>query len=142
MKKILLPIFILAYATVNAQTVITISDMKTIPWVDPRPPHMKGKINVILLSNGDTLQIGQILKLGKGSLPNGDFNYIATPSNTSMAKLKRATTLKEIKIIELNRKGSEKYGYRYYIKVEGGFLVQFEDALATGEIIYEPIKKL
>lgn len=135
MKKILLPVFIVAFSSLRAQEKIIISKLETVPWVDPRPPHMKGKINIIILSNGDTLHFHDYLKLGKGSLPNGDYNYIATPSNTNMAKLKRTTTLKEMQIIELNRKGSEKYGYRYYIKVEGGFLVQLEDAVATREIV-------
>lgn len=136
MKKLLLPVLILTLSSAYAQTsAVTITELKTIPFIDPRPPHMHGHTNVILLSNGDTLRLGQMLTLGKGTLPNGDFNYIATPSNSPAAKLKRTTTLKELKIIELNRKGSEKYGYRYYIKTEGGYLVQLESAISTGEIV-------
>lgn len=136
MRKLLLPVLILTLSSVHAQTSkVTIAEVKTIPWIDPRPPHMKGIINIMILSNNDTLHVGSVLVLGKGTLPNGDFDYIATRSNTPQAKLKRTTTLKELKIIELNRKGDEKYGYRYYIKVDGGYLVQLENAIATGEIV-------
>lgn len=136
MRKFLLPVLILTLSSVHAQTSrVTIAEVKTVPWIDPRPPHMKGIINIMILSNSDTLHVGSMLPLGKGTLPNGDFDYIATRSNTPQAKLKRTTTLKEMKIIELNRKGDDKYGYRYYIKAEGGYLVQLENAIATGEII-------
>jgi hypothetical protein len=137
MKKILLPMFILTLSTLKAQTGITIDRIVTIPYIDPRPPHMKGVANILILSSGDTIHLGSVLTLGKGSLPNGDYNYIATPSNTIQAKLKRTNTLKEVKVIELSRKGKEKYGYRYYVKVEGGYLIQLEDAIATGEILFD-----
>lgn len=136
MRKLLLPVLILTLSSVHAQTSkVTIADVKTVPWVDPRPPHMKGYINIMILSNNDTLHVGSMLTLGKGTLPNGDYDYIATPSNTPAAKLKRSTTLKELKILELNRKGDAKYGYKYFVKVDGGYRVQLENAIATGEII-------
>jgi hypothetical protein len=90
----------------------------------------------VILSNGDTLYKGSKIKLGRGTLPNGDFNYIATPSNTMEAKLKRTTTLTEMKLKEINIKGNEKYGYKYYFKTDGGFLIQLENAAATGEIVF------
>jgi hypothetical protein len=133
--KLLLPLLFFSLASAAQQPPVTIKDVQTVPYVDPRPPHMKGYINIMILSTGDTLKVGGTITLGKGSLPNGDFNYIATPSNSPQAKLKRTTTLKEMKIIELNRKGKEKYGYRYYVKLEGGYLVQVENAIATGEIV-------
>lgn len=136
MKKILLPVFILALSSVHAQQKITIVKFERANIKSPAFPKYKVWQNFIILSTNDTLFEGTILKLGKGTLPNGDYNFIATASNTMQAKLKRSTTLTEVKIIELNRKGNEKYGYKYFIKTEGGYLVQLEDAVVTGEIIY------
>ena len=78
---------------------------------------------------------GLNLKLGEGTLPNGGFNYIATPSNSMEAKLKRDTKLKEIEVRELKKKGNQKYGYRYVIIAEGHYLIQLENAIASGEIL-------
>lgn len=88
------------------------------------------------MSNGDTLQPGTYLKLGKGTLPNGDFNYIATASNSMQAKLHRSTTLQYLEVKKLKQKGDEVFGFKYFIITEGSYLVQFEDAVATGEIVY------
>jgi hypothetical protein len=106
-------------------------------------PGHESQQDFIVLSNNDSLFVGSLLKLGKGTLPNGDYEYIATSSNTPAAKLKRTTTLTELKIVKLKRKGDEKYGYKYFIITEGSYLVQLESAVATGEIIFEngPIKK-
>ena len=89
---------------------------------------------VFIMSNGDTLREGGYLILGRGSLPNGDFNYIATPSNSMESKLKRTTTLSKIKVVELTRKGDREHGYKNIIVAAGNYRVQLEDALATGEI--------
>jgi hypothetical protein len=89
----------------------------------------------VILSNGDTVVHNKPLKLGKGSLPNGDFNYIATPSNTMEAKLKRTTSLKEIWLMNIIKKGDKKYGFKYVFKAEGNYLIQLEDAVTAGEIV-------
>jgi hypothetical protein len=89
----------------------------------------------VLLSNGAVVYQGQFLEIGKGTLPNGDYNYIATPSNTMEAKLKRGTTLKSIEVMEIKKKGNVKYGYWYLIMGEDNYIIQLEDAIATGEII-------
>jgi hypothetical protein len=78
-------------------------------------------VPAILLSNGVVVYQGERLTLGKGSLPNGDFNYIATPSNTMEAKLKKRTRLKDIEIKEIIKKGNKKYGYKYIFKAEGNY---------------------
>lgn len=88
-----------------------------------------------MLSNGSVVKENDKIKLGKGTLPNGDFNYIATPSNTMEAKPKRDTRIKEIRINEIKRKGKEKYGYKYIVICEGNYILQLEDAIATGEIV-------
>lgn len=62
-------------------------------------------VPALLLSNDTIIYEGEKLTLGKGTLPNGDFNYIATPSNTMEAKLKAHNSMKEIQIIEIKKKG-------------------------------------
>lgn len=92
----------------------------------------------ILLSDGQIINSASKLTLGKGSLPNGDFNYIATPSNSMEAKLKHTTTLKQIEVREIRKKGDKKFGYTYIIVCESHYLVQLDDAIASGEIILSP----
>jgi hypothetical protein len=89
----------------------------------------------VILSNGDTVVHNTALKLGKGSLPNGDFNYIATPSNTMEAKLKRTTSMTRIQLGDIIKKGNKKYGLKYIFKAEGNYLIQLEDAVSSGEIV-------
>ena len=86
------------------------------------------------LSNGDIIEKGTKLKLGTGTMPNGDFTYISAVTVTE-AHLKRTTQLKEIKVVDLERKGNKKYGYKYIFEAQGGFIIQLENAIATGEIV-------
>lgn len=101
-------------------------------------PNFKGEKNRVfgvILSNGFILTGGMDVRLIKGSLPNGDYNYIATPSNTMEAKLRASTTLKEMPIFVVRRKGNKKFGYKYIFATGiGNYNVQLEDALAAGEI--------
>jgi hypothetical protein len=113
-------------------TIVKFDHDKVATYLDP--DHEKRQ-DFLVLSNNDSLFEGSLLKLGKGTLPNGDYEYIATASNTPASKLKRTTTLTELKIIKLKRRGEEKFGYKYFIITEGGYLVQLESAVATGEII-------
>jgi hypothetical protein len=92
-------------------------------------------VPALLLSNGTIVYQGEKLTLGKGTLPNGDFNYIATPSNTMEAKLKAHNNLKGIEVTEIKKRGDKKFGYKYIVIGEGNHLIQLEDAIATGEII-------
>jgi hypothetical protein len=89
----------------------------------------------LVLSDGRIIAPGMSLKLGKGTLINGDFNYIATPSNTMEAKLKRSTTLKSLKIEKIKKKGNAKVGFTYTIICEYDYHVQLEDAFASGELV-------
>lgn len=97
-----------------------------------------GKPRAVLLSNGAIIYEGQKLPLGKGTLPNGDFNYIATASNTMESKLKRTTSLTSIQLLYILKRGNKKYGYVYIFQAEGprdGYLIQLEDAVNAGEIV-------
>lgn len=124
---LLLPFFSFSQIKIVKDTSVVV---KVRDW-----PHAKEKHIALVLSNGQIITQVNDLKLGKGSLPNGDFNFIATPSNSMQAKLKAGTMLKEIKIDEIKVKGNKKFGYSYIIICEGNYLVQLEDAVAAGEII-------
>ena len=91
----------------------------------------------VVLSNGQVVAKGGKIRLLKGSLPNGDYNYIATPSNSMESKLHARTKLKEMTIEEILRTGKKRYGYRYVFKSEGNYLIQLEDAISAGEIEVE-----
>jgi len=135
MKKILLLLFIIP-SSMFAQERIVIARDTMIKY--PQKGSLlkvSEKELAVILSNGSLIQHGDKLKLGKGTLPNGDFNYIATPSNSMEAKLKRDNKLDGIKIIEIIKKGNKKYGFKYVFKCEGNYLIQLEDAIATGEIV-------
>src|SRR5664279_3638953 len=126
MKRLLFAV-ILVPSFMFAQNKLTIESFDRAKITTSLSPDSEHTQNFMVLSNGDSLFEGSKLKLGKGTLPNGDFNYIATPSNTMQAKLKRTTTLTELRIIKLKRKGEEKYGYKYFIVTEDNYLVQLED---------------
>lgn len=98
-------------------------------------PHYKDPKLAVFLSDGELITNLSIFKLGKGTLPNGDYNYIATASNSMEAKLKAGTLLKEIKVSEIRKRGNKKYGFKYIFRAEGKYLIQLEDAIASGEII-------
>jgi hypothetical protein len=100
-------------------------------------PHARYHVDGLTLSNGTYIYAGEALTLGKGTLPKGDFNYIATPSNSKEAKLKARTRLKTIRIEEIIKKFSKKYGNRFIVKGEENYLIQLEDAIATGEIMLD-----
>lgn len=134
MRKIFF-IFLLIPAFASSQKIHIIKDT-TANEKNLHSPF--GKPKAVLLSNGTMIYEGQKLPLGKGSLPNGDFNYIATESNTMEAKLKGTTTLTSIQLLYINKKGNRKYGYIYIFTAEGprnGYLIQLEDAINEGEIV-------
>jgi hypothetical protein len=132
-------IFLIFLFPLFAHSQITIKSYERVGIPAKSFPHMPIYQGVIILTSGDTVMKGTFLKLGKGSLPNGDYNYIATPSNTMEAKLKRTTKLTSIEVKEIIKSGSEKYGYRCVVKAEGSYLIQLEDAIATGEIIFNTV---
>jgi hypothetical protein len=138
MTKICFAIILIAPFFGFSQTKILISRDTIVKTHTPGQSLLKNyeKTIAVILSDGTLIQVNTKLKLGKGMLPNGDFNYIATPSNTMEAKLKGNTPVKEMKIIEIKKSGNKKYGYKYIFLAEDKYIVQLEDAIATGEVIF------
>jgi hypothetical protein len=144
MKKILFILFVICGSqSTNAQpshiNIVkdTVVIARTTSFI-----HVNEHIPAVVLSNGSVVYEGEYIPLGKGTLPNGDFNYIATASNTMEAKLKFSTILKSIRLIEIKKKGGKKYGYKYFFIAEGGHLIQLEDAIATGEVVLPAVNTL
>ena len=131
MKKILPLLFFPCLSFGQAFTIIK-------DTVIQLPKAFKHEANIetlgVVLSNGAIVYKGMSVRLVKGSLPNGDYNYIATPSNSMEAKLKARTPKKELLIEKVLRKGNKQYGYKYIFIAEGNYLIQLEDALSAGEI--------
>lgn len=135
--KIILFVFLVTPFISFSQEKIAIVKDTVLSFPTKTWPHSPVLQRNIMLSNGVLLHIGSGIKLGKGTLPNGDYNYIATPSNTMEAKLKASTKLKSIRIEKIIKKGNERYGIKYIFICEGNYIVQLEDGIASGEIIMD-----
>jgi hypothetical protein len=141
MKKVLWAIIAVPFS-VSAQNPVTIS-RDTIIYNEP----------AIILSNDSIIQPGSTLKCGRGTLPNGSFKYLHTSRSSWVAVMNSTQadptagitplgkgyggTFLQVKAIR--KEGNKKRGYRYYIKVGGGSIVNYEvdleDAIATGEVV-------
>ncbi|MEO6960616.1 MAG: hypothetical protein ABIY90_01540 [Puia sp.] len=102
MMKILLFLIIPAFSF--CQEPVTIVKDTTFMVYPANHPKIGSHMLGVKLSNGQVLAGGMKVRPIKGSLPNGDYNYIATPSNTMEAKLRAKTKLKEMTIEQVRRK--------------------------------------
>lgn len=107
-----------------------------------------------LSTNGDTLYAsngmkfyrGMQIKLGAGTLPNGDFKYVTTSQtswlnvmngkpNTDALGRKFAGHLLDVK--RIRKEGTKKRGYTYYLVLGGSNIINYEcdieNAMAVGE---------
>lgn len=144
MRTIIILILLGFSTSINAQDPITIlrdtSDKKR---------------DGLILSNGKVIWEGEQIKCGRGTLPNGDFKYIHTApaSWLNMMTLSHANPLGEayspigrsysglnLDVKKIQKQGNKKRGFKYYLKVGGGNIVNYmceiEDALASGEIVF------
>jgi len=91
---------------------------------------------------------GTDIKLGVGTLPNGEFKYITESSASVMAsfdaKYRPAPVGRKwsghlFHIKKFRREGNKKRGYTFYIILGGGTLVNYEcdieNAIAVGELV-------
>src|SRR5665213_721003 len=135
MKKLTTIVLILLSSHSFAQDKILITQYINVKQPVKPGSNIKSWTTAVVLSNGDTIPALSFLALGKGSLPNGDYNYIAKRSNTMEAKLRRSNKLNAIWLERIKRKGHIKYGFKYEFEAEGNYLIQLEDAVASGEIL-------
>lgn len=103
------------------------------------------KKDTLYTSSGFKIADGQDVKLGRGSLPNGDFKYITISSTSWLTAgdgkqeaVGRKWNGHLFKVKKFRKEGSKKRGYTYYLVLGGGNIVNYEcdieSAIATGEI--------
>ena len=96
---------------------------------------------------------GEKIKIGTGSMPDGDFkfirinsasifrNFATSPGNNSRENaanaLPRSQSGFNYKVTKIMERGNKKHGYIYYVKIVSGvtaYEIDVENAIASGEL--------
>lgn len=104
--------------------------------------------DTLFTTTGFKAVAGTDIKLGTGTLPNGDFKYITMSSLSIIAindpshrpdPVSRKMSGHLFHIKKFRKEGSKKRGYTYYLVLGGGNLVNYEcdveNAIACGELV-------
>jgi hypothetical protein len=104
--------------------------------------------DTLLTTSGYRMVAGTDVKLGTGTLPNGDFKYVAISSaswvnisDPSMSKMgiSRRYNGHLVHVKKFRKDGNNKRGYVFYAVVGGGNIVNYdidvESAIAAGELV-------
>ena len=100
-------------------------------------------------SSGFVIYPGQDIKLGNGSMPNGDFMYITVSTSSFyyianrgkpgvINALSRKYINQHAMVLKIDVRGNEKKGYLYYPIINVGanrYQIDTDGAIATGEIV-------
>jgi hypothetical protein len=113
-------------------------------------PKMKG--DTLYTSCGYKIIYGRDIKIGVGSMPDGDFKFIRRYTNQIFANqlavenqaiinqsnaLPRSYSGYKYVVKKIESRGDEKRGYVYYLKISMGLMayeIDVENAIASGEI--------
>lgn len=104
--------------------------------------------DTLFSTSGFKIVAGDDIKLGAGSLPNGDFKYISIsaaswavlmdPSHKPIQIGRRYSGLK-LHVKKFRKDGNKKRGYVYYLIVGGGNIANYdcdiENAIVSGEVV-------
>lgn len=104
--------------------------------------------DTLFTTSGFNVIVGMDLKLGAGSLPNGDFKYVAI-SASSWANIMDASMSKSgigrrysghlVRVKKFRKDGNKKRGYVYNVIIGGGNIANYdcdiENAIASGEVV-------
>jgi hypothetical protein len=113
-------------------------------------PIIKG--DTLYTTMGFKIVKGQSLKIGTGTMPDGDFKFIRLNSGSLFSysswdisqglanqenALSRGKSGSLMKVVKLQKRGSEKKGFIYYVLLSGftRYEVDVENAIAVGEIV-------
>ncbi|MCC7400182.1 MAG: SHOCT domain-containing protein [Chitinophagaceae bacterium] len=107
-------------------------------------PRIAG--DTLFTTSGYKIIEGQDLKLGTGSLPDGDFKYITisstswlTAGSTKQEAVGRKWNGHLFKVKKFRKEGTKKRGFTYYLVLGGGNIVNYEcdieSAIASGEVV-------
>ncbi len=140
--KILFTVFLLlAYGISSGQirSNVTILKDTTVRVPSREYPHYADtKSLAIILSDGVILTDTSSITIGKGSLPNGDFKFIARYSTIDAqvyeVRLRGTTKSKMMEVQNITKKVTGNLT-QYTIVCVGGYQVQLEEAVSAGEII-------
>jgi hypothetical protein len=104
--------------------------------------------DTLFTTSGFKLIAGSDIKLGTGTLPNGDFKYISISAgswanisdpNMSKSGIGRRYNGHLVHVKRFRKDGNKKRGYMFYAIVGGGNIVNYdidvESAIASGEIV-------
>ncbi|MCW3088091.1 MAG: hypothetical protein JWQ78_1477 [Sediminibacterium sp.] len=108
-------------------------------------------------SSGYVVGKGQKIKLGIGTMPDGNFKFIRINSSSifhnsefsnynsgyvanNYNSMNRRESGREYTITRLEKRGSDKHGFGYYLVVAGTprYEVDIENAIASGELVVPP----
>jgi hypothetical protein len=105
-------------------------------------------------SSGMVVGKGQKIKLGLGTMPDGNFKFIRINSSSifnnsevgnynsgynanNVNSMNRRESGKEFTVVKIEKRGNEEHGYTYYVVVAGTprYEVDIENAIASGELV-------
>jgi hypothetical protein len=143
MKILLTVVLLAAYSIASSQSLYDVTILKdTTVRVPSRdwPHYADDKSLAIILSNGVLICDTSKVRIGKGSLPNGDFKYIARFTTLSSqvyeGRLKASTKSKMMEVQSITKRVYSKDVFQYDVFCIGGYHIQLADALSSGEIIF------
>jgi hypothetical protein len=142
MRILLIVVFLIAYSAASSQSLhkVTIIKDTTVRVPSREWPHYADeKTLAIILSNGILLCDTSKIRIGKGSLPNGDFKYVAkfitVTSQVYEVRLQGSTRSKMMEIESISKRVISKNVFQYDVLCIGGYHIQLANALSSGEII-------
>jgi hypothetical protein len=142
MKILLTAVLLITCGIAGSQSLNNVTIIKdTTVRVPSRdwPHYADDKTLAIILSDGVILCDTSKIRIGKGSLPNGDFKYVArfTTITTEVyeVRLRGSTSSKTMEVQSITKRVYSKNDIQYDVFCIGGYHIQLANALASGEII-------
>jgi len=118
----------------------------------PSSPRIEN--DSLYTSSGMVVGKGQKIKLGLGTMPDGNFKFIRINSSSifhnseignynsgynanNVNSMNRRQSGREFTVIRLEKRGDDEHGYTYYVVVAGTprYEVDIENAIASGELV-------
>jgi hypothetical protein len=142
MKVLFTVVLLMFYSVGIGQSLekVTIIKDTTVRVPSRQYPHYADEKSIaVILSNGVILSDTSKIRIGKGSLPNGDFQYIARFTTISSevyeGRLKGSTTSKMMEVQTITKRVDGNNISQYDVLCIGGYQIQLANALLSGEII-------
>lgn len=105
--------------------------------------HLSENGDTLYTSSGFKVFIGQELKIGAGSMPNGNFKYVrvstwswGASASQDDNNLPKGASHSEYEVLKIAKRGNKKHGFVYYPILAGmiHYEVDIDNAISTGEI--------